>query len=73
MKKIVKILDIDCANCAHKFESAILNIEGVIFVSINFLTEKMELDIEDDKYEQVVAQIKKLKKKMEPDAEIIGL
>ena len=73
MKKIVKITDIDCANCAAELERAISKIDGVNEVSINFMTEKMIIDIIDDKYEEVVKQINKVKNKLEPDSKIIGL
>ena len=70
MKKIVKITDIDCANCAAELERAISKIDGVNEVSINFMTEKMIIDIIDDKYEEVVKQINKVKNKLEPDSNL---
>lgn len=73
MKKIVKITDIDCANCAAELERAISKIDGVTEVNINFITEKMIIDIEDEKYQNAVKQIIKVKNKLEPDCEIIGL
>lgn len=73
MKKIVKITDIDCANCAAELERAIFKIDGVNEVSINFMTEKMLIDIDDSKYKEVVKQINKVKNKLEPDSEIEGL
>lgn len=73
MKKVIKVTDIDCANCASKLEQAIAKIDGVKEVSISFLNEKMIIDIEDEKYQLVVKEIIKTKKKIEPDCEIIGL
>lgn len=73
MKKVIKVTDIDCANCACKLEQAIAKIDGVKEVSISFLNEKMIIDIEDEKYQLVVKEIIKTKKKIEPDCEIIGL
>ncbi len=73
MKKVVKIIDIDCANCANKLEAAIAKIEGVKEVSINFMNEKMIIDIDDNIYDNVVEKINKTKKKLEPDCQIIGL
>ena len=37
MKKVYKITDIDCANCAAKLERALAKVEGVQNVSISFL------------------------------------
>lgn len=73
MKKIVKITGIDCANCASELERAIAKIDEVIDVNINFITEKMIIEIEDNKYQEVVVQINKVKNKLEPDCNIIGL
>lgn len=50
MKKTVKIV-IDCANCAAELERALEKIEGVNEVSINFMTQKMIIDIDDNNYQ----------------------
>jgi len=73
MKKIVKITNLDCANCAAELENEISKIKGVNEVSISFMTEKMVIDIEDSLYEEVVKKIEKAKRKVEPDCEISGL
>ena len=38
MKKVYKLQDLDCANCAAKMERAINKIDGVEAASVNFLT-----------------------------------
>ena len=72
MKKTVKIV-IDCANCAAELERALEKIEGVNEVSINFMTQKMIIDIDDNNYQEIVKKIEKTKRKVEPDWEIEGL
>lgn len=62
MKKTVKIV-IDCANCAAELERALEKIEGVNEVSINFMTQKMIIDIDDNNYQEIVKKIKKLREK----------
>ena len=69
MKKTVKIV-IDCANCAAELERALEKIEGVNEVSINFMTQKMIIDIDDNNYQEIVKKIEKTKRKVEPDCEI---
>ena len=71
MKKTVKIV-IDCANCAAELERALEKIEGVNEVSINFMTQKMIIDIDDNNYQEIVKKIEKTKRKVEPDCEIEG-
>lgn len=40
MKKVFKLEDLDCANCAAKMENAISKIEGVESVNVSFMTQK---------------------------------
>lgn len=73
MKKVARIENLDCANCAAKLERAIAKIDGVKEVSINFMTTKMNLELADDLAEQAIAEIKASAAKIEPDWKIIGL
>lgn len=72
MKKTFALRDLDCANCALKMETAIAKLEGVHEVSINFFTQKMVLDAEDDRFETVVKEAVRVCKKVEPDCRILG-
>lgn len=67
MKKVMKLQDLDCANCAAKIENAVKKLEGVTSVKVNFLSQKMELEAPDDRYELVLDEAKKIIKKIEPD------
>lgn len=67
MKTIFKIKGLDCANCAMQLEDAIQKIIGVESVSINFMMEKMTLEYEENKKEEILKNLKKLMKKEEPD------
>lgn len=67
MKKIIAMQDLDCANCAAKMECAIKKIDGVVNANVNFLTQKMTLEIDSDDPQKVFDQIKKACKKIEPD------
>ena len=71
MKKVLKMQDLDCANCAAKMENAIKKIDGVNSVSISFMSQKMFLDVEDSKYDIVVKEIVKVCKKVDSDCEVI--
>ena len=67
MKKVIALQDLDCANCAAKMETAIRNIDGVHSVSVNFITQKMIIDIDDGNVESLLKEIKTVSKKVEPD------
>ena len=71
MKKVFKLEDLDCANCAAKMERAIAGIEGVREVSVSFMTQKLTIDADDEKFEEIMDKAEKLCKKVEPDCHII--
>ena len=71
MKKVYKI-EVDCAVCANKIQDAVSKLEGVNSVSVNFMTQKMILDIDDTQYEEVYKKVLKTAKRAEPDFEVIG-
>ena len=68
MKKAFKFRDIDCAQCAQEIEDAAAKIEGVNKVRINFLSERMTLDADDARFDEIIAEIQKVAKTIEPDA-----
>ena len=69
MKKKFKI-EVDCANCAAKMEDAVKHLDGVNDVNINFMTQKMKLDADDARFEEILDEVVKTCKKVEPDCEI---
>ena len=70
MKKIYKLEDLDCANCAAKMENAIAKLDGVKSVTVSFLTQKMTIETEGDDQSELMKQVVKLCKKVEPDCVI---
>ena len=71
MKKVFALEDLDCAHCAAKMERAIRKVEGVLSVSVNFLTQKMTLEAEDAKFEKALGEAVKICRKIEPDCTVI--
>ena len=43
MKKTIKLIDLDCGHCATKIENAVKKIDGVTYVSVSFIKQKMDL------------------------------
>lgn len=70
MKYNFKIKGLDCANCAGELERAIQKIEGIDNVIINFMTEKMSLEMNQNDKEEVMKNVQKVIKKEEPDVTI---
>lgn len=71
MKKVFKLEDLDCANCAAKMEDAISKMDAVNSARVNFMTQKLTIDIEDDKFEATMDAVQKAIAKVEPDCRII--
>ena len=68
MKKSFKIRALDCAHCAQEIEDAAAKVAGVNKVRVNFLSERMTLDADDARFDDIVAEIKNIVKTIEPDA-----
>ena len=70
MKKHFKLIDLDCANCAAKMEDAINRIDGVHSATVSFLGQKMTIEADDARFDDIMAQVVKVCKKVEPDCVI---
>ena len=71
MKKVFKLDDLDCANCARKMEDGIRALEGVQSVSVNFLAQKVTLEAPDAEFDEILKKAAKVIKKIEPDCTIV--
>ena len=71
MKKKFKI-EVDCANCAAKVENAIKQIEGIEDASVGFMTQKMMITASDENFDEIMKEVERVAKKIEPDFEILG-
>ena len=71
MKKTFKMIDLDCANCAAKMETAIKKLDGVSDASVNFMSQKMTIDADDARFDDIVKEAVKICKKVEPDCQVV--
>ena len=71
MKKKFKLQDLDCANCAAKMEENIKKINGVNDANVSFMTQKMTIDAEDEKFDEIMQEVIKVCAKVEPDCKIL--
>lgn len=70
MKKSYKI-EVDCASCANKMESAAAKVEGVSRLTVNFILQKMAVEFaEGCDPKAVMAEVLRVCKRIEPDCEI---
>ncbi len=71
MKKLFKLEELDCANCAAKIQDEVSKIDGVNEVSISFMTQSMFLDCEDDKLDEILKKAEKTGREHEKGFRII--
>ena len=67
MKKKFKLTDLDCANCAAKMEDAIKKLDGVNDASVSFMMQKMTIDADDARFDDIMKEVVEVCKKVEPD------
>lgn len=70
MKKTFKMTDLECANCAAKMEAGIKKLPGVNDVTVSFLTQKLTIDADDERFDEIMQQAAKICKRYEPDCVI---
>lgn len=71
MKKVFKLEDLDCANCAAKMERAIKKIDGVVSATVSFMSQKLTLEADDATFDAIMKDVIKTCKKIEPDCVIV--
>lgn len=70
MKKKFDFVDLDCANCAAKMEEAINKIEGVKEASVSFMAQKLIIDADEDRFDDIMKEVVKAIKKVDADCEL---
>ena len=73
MKKVYRMHNLDCANCAAKMERAIQKIDGVQEASVSFMAQKLVIVMDDDKAAEIMKLAHLAVSKVEPDCKILGV
>jgi copper chaperone CopZ len=71
MRKVFEIEDLDCANCAAKMEEAVRKIDGVTYVNISFIAQRMTLEADDAIFDEVAKKAAKTCAKVDSDCRVI--
>lgn len=71
MKKKYKLQDLDCANCAAKMEEGIRKIDGVKEASVSFMTQKLVIEAEEERFDEIMKEVVKVCSKVELDCKIL--
>lgn len=71
MKKVFKMKDLDCANCAAKMEEAVRKIDGVEAASISFMSQKLTLNADESRFDAIMKEVVRVCRRVEPDCTIL--
>ncbi len=70
MKKTFKLDGLDCANCAAKMENAIRKIDGVDSVSVSFMMQRLTIEAEASRMDDILRSAAAVCRTIEPDCTI---
>ena len=70
MKKTFKLVDLDCANCAQKMEDAINKLPGVTAATVSFMTQKLTIEADEARFEEILDQAAAACRRVDPDCTI---
>lgn len=71
MRKTFKLDELDCANCGAKMEAAIKKIDGVVDAEVTFMTQKLVVEADDARFDEIMDEAQSICRKIEPDCEIV--
>lgn len=70
MKKVYKLEGLGCANCAAKMEREISKLETISSAAVNFITQKLTVEADEDLSENIIQDIQRIIKKIEPHCKL---
>ena len=71
MKKVYRLENLGCANCAAKMERAISRIDGVESASVGFMTRRLIIEAEESDLDVILDKAQSLISKYEKDCKIV--
>lgn len=71
MKKVYRLKELDCANCAAKMEVAIGKIAGVERAGVNFMSQKLTLEAEAVDFPRIEQEAQAIITKIEPHCKMV--
>ena len=71
MKKTWQLEDLDCAHCAMKMQEGIAKVDGVISVSVNYLSARLTIEAEEKDMDRIIKEAVTICRRIEPDCRIL--
>ena len=72
MKKVIRLENLDCANCGMLLERSVAKVEGVTSSNVNFMAQKLIIEF-DEGVDGVIENVKKTAKRILPDVTLLGV
>ena len=70
MKKKFKMVNLYCANCAAKMESNIKKIDGVVDATVSFMTQKLTIEADEERFDEIMKKAAEACRKVDADCTI---
>ena len=70
MQKRFSMETLDCANCAAKMEAAIRRIDGVDGAVVSFMAQKLTIEADESRFEEIMDQVAAACRRVDPDCTI---
>ena len=71
MKKTFELEELDCAHCAAKMEEGIRKLDGVKEATVSYIAQKLVIDADDARFDEIMKEVVKVCRKVEPDCRIL--
>ena len=71
MTKAYSIKNLGCASCAAKMEKKIAALPGVAGARVNFMTQRLTLEAEEERMSALVHDAEAIIRSIEPDASLV--
>ncbi|NLX83252.1 MAG: cation transporter [Clostridiales bacterium] len=71
MTSAFRIRNLGCASCAAKMEKRICALPGVKTARVNFLTQRLTLEADDQRMPELAQQAADIIRRIEPDAKLM--
>lgn len=70
MRKKFIIEGLECANCAAKMETAIRKLNGVNEATVNFMTQKLVIDGDEELMPEIIKEAESIVRRIEPGSKL---
>ena len=71
MKRVYTFDNLDCANCAAKMEEKIKKIPGVTAASVSFFAQKLVLEGDEARWDEIVEEAARAVKSVDADCTLL--